>query len=197
MIGLTGVILGSIMGFIVENLVANLIADLFMSELPSPTFQTLFIGLLAAFIYCQVLLFSSLLQLSNTGDKSIKKNAIPAPPSELFITGGALLSLSILLYYFVRDIELLAVIILGMLIISLLLFFIGQILAQILGSLRGGFGASWRYGLANVSRRGRDSAIQIVAFGLSLTALLLLSLIRTDLLTDWQKHLVKIPQIIS
>lgn len=190
MIGLTGVILGSIMGFIVENLVANLIADLFMSELPSPTFQTLFIGLLAAFILLPGFAFSSLLQLSNTSAiKVLRKNAIPAPPSELFIAGGALLSLSILLYYFVRDIELLAVIILGMLIISLLLFFIGQILAQILGSLRGGFGASWRYGLANVSRRGRDSAIQIVAFGLSLTALLLLSLIRTDLLTDWQKAL--------
>lgn len=190
MIGLTGVILGSIMGFIVENLVANLIADLFMSELPSPTFQTLFIGLLAAFILLPGFAFSSLLQLSNTSAiKVLRKNAIPAPPSELFITGGALLSLSILLYYFVRDIELLAVIILGMLIISLLLFLIGQILAQILGSLRGGFGASWRYGLANVSRRGRDSAIQIVAFGLSLTALLLLSLIRTDLLTDWQKAL--------
>ena len=190
MIGLTGVILGSIMGFIVENLVANLIADLFMSELPNPTFQTLFIGLLAAFILLPGFAFSSLLQLSNTSAiKVLRKNAIPAPPSELFIAGGALLSLSILLYYFVRDIELLAVIILGMLIISLLLFFIGQILAQILGSLRGGFGASWRYGLANVSRRGRDSAIQIVAFGLSLTALLLLSLIRTDLLTDWQKAL--------
>ena len=190
MIGLTGVILGSIMGFIVENLVANLIADLFMSELPNPTFQTLFIGLLAAFILLPGFAFSSLLQLSNTSAiKVLRKNAIPAPPSELFIAGGALLSLSILLYYFVRDIELLAVIILGMLIISLLLFFIGQILAQILGSLRGGFGASWRYGLANVSRRGRDSAIQIVAFGLSLTALLLLSLIRTDLLTDWLKAL--------
>ena len=190
MIGLTGVILGSIMGFIVENLVANLIADLFMSELPNPTFQTLFIGLLAAFILLPGFAFSSLLQLSNTSAiKVLRKNAIPAPPSELFIAGGALLSMSILLYYFVRDIELLAVIILGMLIISLLLFFIGQILAQILGSLRGGFGASWRYGLANVSRRGRDSAIQIVAFGLSLTALLLLSLIRTDLLTDWQKAL--------
>ena len=190
MIGLTGVILGSIMGFIVENLVANLIADLFMSEFPNPTFQTLLIGLLAAFILLPGFAFSSLLQLSNTSAiKVLRKNAIPAPPSELFIAGGALLSLSILLYYFVRDIELLAVIILGMLIISLLLFFIGQILAQILGSLRGGFGASWRYGLANVSRRGRDSAIQIVAFGLSLTALLLLSLIRTDLLTDWQKAL--------
>lgn len=190
MIGLIGVILGSIMGFIVENFVANLIADLFMSELPNPTFQTLFIGLLAAFILLPGFAFSSLLQLSNTSAiKVLRKNAIPAPPSELFIAGGALLSLSILLYYFVRDIELLAVIILGMLIISLLLFFIGQSLAQILGSLRGGFGASWRYGLANVSRRGRDSAIQIVAFGLSLTALLLLSLIRTDLLTDWQKAL--------
>ena len=65
MIGLTGVILGSIMGFIVENLVANLIADLFMSELPSPTLQTLFIGLLATFILLPGFAFS-LLQLSNT-----------------------------------------------------------------------------------------------------------------------------------
>ena len=62
MIGLTGVILGSIMGFIVENL-CNLMADLFMSELPSPTFQTLFIGLLAAFILLPGFAFSSLLRL--------------------------------------------------------------------------------------------------------------------------------------
>ena len=86
MIGLTGVILGSIMGFIVENLVANLIADLFMSELPNPTFQTLFIGLLAAFILLPGFAFSSLLQLSNTSAiKVLRKNAIPAPPSELFV----------------------------------------------------------------------------------------------------------------
>ena len=190
MIGLTGVILGSIMGFIVENLVANLIADLFMSELPNPTFQTLFIGLLAAFILLPGFAFSSLLQLSNTSAiKVLRKMRYRLHPQSYSLLEEPSFHCQFCSIISSEILSFLAVIILGMLIISLLLFFIGQILAQILGSLRGGFGASWRYGLANVSRRGRDSAIQIVAFGLSLTALLLLSLIRTDLLTDWQKAL--------
>ena len=37
---------------------------------------------------------------------------------------------------------------------------------------RGAVGVAWRYGLANVARRGRDSIVQIVAFGLGLTVLL-------------------------
>ncbi len=32
--------------------------------------------------------------------------------------------------------------------------------------LRGSVGVAWRYGLANIARRGRDSVVQIVAFGL-------------------------------
>ena len=55
--------------------------------------------------------------------------------------------------------------------------------------LRGGVGVSWRYGLANVSRRGGESVVQIVAFGLGLMVLLLLAVVRNDLLKDWQRSL--------
>ena len=44
-------------------------------------------------------------------------------------------------------------------------------------------------GVANVARRGRVSAVQVVAFGLGLTVLLLLTLVRTDLLEGWRKTL--------
>jgi putative ABC transport system permease protein len=40
-----------------------------------------------------------------------------------------------------------------------------------------------------VARRGRDSAVQVVAFGLGLTVLLLLTFVRTDLLEGWQQTL--------
>jgi putative ABC transport system permease protein len=60
-----------------------------------------------------------------------------------------------------------------------------------MGRSRGGVGIAWRYGLANVSRRGRDSAVQVVAFGLGLTVLLLLTLVRTDLLQDWKRTLAE------
>ena len=55
--------------------------------------------------------------------------------------------------------------------------------------MRGGAGVAWRYGLANVARRGRESVVQIVAFGLSLTVLLLLALVRNDLIDEWQRSL--------
>jgi putative ABC transport system permease protein len=48
---------------------------------------------------------------------------------------------------------------------------------------------AWRYGLANIARRGRDSVVQIVAFGLGLMVLLLLALVRDDLLQDWRASL--------
>jgi len=55
--------------------------------------------------------------------------------------------------------------------------------------LRRGVGVAWRYGLANIARRGRDSVVQIVAFGLGLMVLLLLALVRDDLLRDWRASL--------
>jgi putative ABC transport system permease protein len=50
-------------------------------------------------------------------------------------------------------------------------------------------GVAWRYGLANVSRRGGGSVVQIVAFGLGLMVLLLLAVVRSDLLADWRHSL--------
>ncbi len=52
--------------------------------------------------------------------------------------------------------------------------------------LRGGVGVAWRYGIANVARRGRESSVQVVAFGLGLMVLLLLTLVRTELMVEWQ-----------
>ena len=57
------------------------------------------------------------------------------------------------------------------------------------GPVAGGVGVAWRYGLANVSRRGTGSVVQIVAFGLGLMVLLLFAVVRGDLLADWRRSL--------
>src|SRR6266568_1899821 len=48
---------------------------------------------------------------------------------------------------------------------------------------------SWRYGLANLLRRPRANAVQITAIAVGLTAILLLTLVRADLLDTWRKRL--------
>ena len=45
----------------------------------------------------------------------------------------------------------------------------------------------WRYGLANVSRRRAASIAQIASLGLGLMVLMLLTFVRTDLLSRWQQ----------
>jgi len=77
----------------------------------------------------------------------------------------------------------------GILVIAGALYLVGRGLVALIGRFRSGVGVAWRYGLANVARRGRDSAVQVVAFGLGLTVLLLLTLVRTDLLDGWRQTL--------
>lgn len=62
-------------------------------------------------------------------------------------------------------------------------------LVKALNLLRGRVGVAWRFGLANIARRGPGSAAQVVALGLGLMALLMLTLVRTDLLTGWRASL--------
>ena len=50
-------------------------------------------------------------------------------------------------------------------------------------------GVSWRFGLANLRRRALASSLQIGALALGMTALLLLTVVRCDLLNDWRASL--------
>jgi len=50
-------------------------------------------------------------------------------------------------------------------------------------------GVSWRFGLANLRRRAFASSLQIGALALGLTALLLLTVVRGDLVRDWRASL--------
>jgi len=65
----------------------------------------------------------------------------------------------------------------------------GWLLVRLTGRLRGMAGVAWRYGLANLSRRGRESIVQVVAFGLGLMVLILLTLVRNDLMDTWRQSL--------
>ena len=60
-------------------------------------------------------------------------------------------------------------------------------LVWLLKRLRGRLQGPWRYGLANVSRRPAASIAQIASLGLGLMVLMLLTFVRTDLLSRWQQ----------
>ncbi len=70
-----------------------------------------------------------------------------------------------------------------------LLYLAGRLLVLLLQRVRGRVGVAWRYGIANVARRGRESSVQVVAFGIGLMVLLLLTSVRTQLMSQWRATL--------
>lgn len=190
LLGIIGVVVGSVTGFAVEAVVTGMLADLFASDLPDPGLSPVWLGMGAAMILLIGFSLPSLIQLRDTPPlRVLRRDAMPPSPSRLFIGGTALAAVAVLLYGMIGDLTMLGIVLGGMLGISIALYVLGRWLVVLMGRSRSGVGIAWRYGLANVARRGRDSTVQVVAFGLGLTVLLLLTFVRTDLLAGWQQTL--------
>jgi putative ABC transport system permease protein len=119
----------------------------------------------------------------------LRRNLEPPPLKYVTVYGTALGSMVALLAWLLRDPDLLLYVLVATFATFAVLFGAGWILVRLLSRLRGSVGISWRYGMANIARRGRDSVIQIIAFGLGLMVLLLLAVVRQDLMQEWRRSL--------
>ncbi len=190
LLGIIGVLIGSIVGYAAEEILSRILADLFAGELPNPGLRPVVLASGSAMVLLLGFALPSLIQLRNTPPlRVLRHDAMPPAPSRLLVVGLSLAAVAALLYRSVGDARMLLVLIGGILVIAAALYLVGRALVAVIGRFRSGVGVAWRYGLANVARRGRDSAVQVVAFGLGLTVLLLLTLVRTDLLEGWRQTL--------
>jgi putative ABC transport system permease protein len=101
------------------------------------------------------------------------------------VYGGAR-GVTALLFWQAADVRLTATVLAGAVGTLLVLMLAAFALVRALNLLRGQVGIAWRYGLANIARRAQGSVTQILAFGLGIMVLLLLSLVRSDMLAAWQ-----------
>ena len=189
-LGSLGVLIGSITGYAAEEVLASFLSGIVTDDLPAASLAPVWLASGSAILLLVGFALPSLIQLRNTPPlRVLRHDAMPPPPSRLVVASAAMIAVGALLYQAVGDLRLLLYVLGGMIVVSALLYGVGRLLVALMGRFRSGVGVAWRYGLANVARRGRDSAIQVVAFGLGLTVLLLLTIVRTDLLQSWQQSI--------
>ena len=190
LLGVLGIVIGSVVGFAAEELLSRILAGFIASDLPEPGLRPVILASGSALVLLLGFALPALIQLRNTPPlRVLRHDAMPPAPSRLLVAGLSLAAVAALLYRSVGDPRMLLILIGGILVIAGALYLVGRAMVAVIGRFRSGVGVAWRYGLANVARRGRDSAVQVVAFGLGLTVLLLLTLVRTDLLEGWRKTL--------
>jgi len=190
LLGILGVLIGSVAGFAAEEILSRILVDFIASDLPDPGIRPVILASGSAMVLLVGFALPALIQLRNTPPLRVLRHDVMAPaPSRLLVAGLSLAAVAALLYRSVGDPRMLVILIGGIMVIAGALYLVGRGLVASIGRFRSGVGVAWRYGLANVARRGRDSAVQVVAFGLGLTVLLLLTLVRTDLLEGWRQTL--------
>ena len=189
-LGVIGVAAGSVVGFAAEEILSWILADIISGDLPDPGPMPVVLASGSAMVLLVGFALPSLIQLRNTPPlRVLRHDVMPPAPSRILVGGLSLAAVATLLYRSVGDPVMLVIVLGGIIVIAAALYLVGRGLVAVLGRFRSGVGVAWRYGLANVSRRGRASAVQVVAFGLGLTVLLLLTLVRTDLLDGWRQTL--------
>ena len=183
-------VVGTLLGLVAQFGLTALLADFIEAQLPPPSWQGAVLGPLTALTVAIGCALPPLLQLGGVPPARVLRNDIGPPPLRYTtIYGVAAAAVAGLLYVLFGDLELIVYVMGGTVVTFFVLYLAGRLLVVALQRVRGGVGVAWRYGIANVARRGRESSVQVVAFGIGLMVLLLLTSVRTELMTEWQATL--------
>lgn len=189
--GMIAALLGSALGWAAQWGLAGGVKALLASELPAPSLLPLAHGLVVGMALLAGFVLPQLLRLGKVSTLRVLRREFEAaePASSIAWVLGAVALLG-LVFWIAADLRL-GVFVAGGFAAALGVFALAawwglgavtRLKGQ--GSLRGG---GWRYGVAALGRRMGGSVIQVTALGLGMTALLLLTLIRADLLDNWRR----------
>ncbi|MCH9670216.1 MAG: ABC transporter permease [Gammaproteobacteria bacterium] len=189
-LGLLGCMLGVALGFGAQQVLAHLLSSLIVGELPAPGFRPALAGMGFGLVTLLGFSLPPLLSLGRVSPMRVLKHDLPAPRANTVLAylcaSAALVGIA---YWFANDATLTVYVIGGGALTMLVLLAAAWLLVRALSPLRDSVGVAWRFGFANIARRGGASHIQIVAFGLGIMALMLLAFVRGDLLNAWQNSL--------
>jgi len=181
---------GIVIGFVAQQGLTWLLDDVIEVDLPLPGPSGLILAPATALVVASGFALPLLLGLRKVpAMRVLRQDLAPAGPKLATIYAAAALALGSLLYGMFGDLELILYVLAGTAAVLAALYLTGRLLVRLLQGMRSRVGIAWRYGLANVARRGPESSVQIMAFGLGLTVLLLLGILRTGLMREWQELL--------
>lgn len=188
-LGLLAGLFGCALGYLAQTVLADVLGSLVAAQLPAPSWRPVVFGLLVGLITLLGFGVPPLLALKDVPAlRVLRREAGGSRPQSLGIYALGLALLTGLMFWQAGDVKLGAYLVLGIAAALAMLAALAWALVRALQLFKAR-GVVWRFGLAGIARRAAGSIVQIVALGLGIMALLLLTLVRGDLLTSWQGSL--------
>jgi putative ABC transport system permease protein len=186
-LGLAACVIGTIAGYGAQAGLAALLSNFFTVALPLPTLVPALQGLAIGMVLLLGFTLPPLLSLRRVPTlRVLRRDVDPFDGAATFAYLLGFITLAALIIWRSGDIKLGSIAVGGFVVALGVAAIAGWVLIQFAASLRGAASGSWRYGIANMKRRSGASLVQIMALGLGIMAMLLLTLVRTDLISRWQ-----------
>jgi putative ABC transport system permease protein len=187
-LGAIAALFGCALGYGVQHLLAGGLSQLVAAQLPLPSWLPAAQGVVLAFV---MLLGFALPPLTRLGRvpalRVLRRDVADGGEGPLLSYVAGLAALAGLVLWQADDVKLGAYALAGFagagVAFTIVAYATLRFTVRAAGRLGG---VAWRYGFANLRRRARSSTVQILALALGLTAILLLTVTRGDLLAAWR-----------
>ena len=187
LLGVIACAIGAALGYVAQAGVGVALARVIRAELPLATPWPALQGFLVGLVLLLSFALPPLLQLKNVPALRVMRREAGAPKrSALAAYALGLAALAALLIWQAGDLKL-GVYVVGGFAGAVLVFYAVAWLALAMLSRLRVRNRSLRYGLANLRRHARGNALQVASLALGLTAVLLLTFTRNDLIAAWRR----------
>jgi putative ABC transport system permease protein len=186
-LGLMATLLGSAIGYGTQLGIVSILDPYIPIELPAPGFRGIWLGLVTGFICLLSFALPPLLKLRATDPvRVIRRDLASASVSDRMTYSFALAGTIGLMWWYSADLFLTLLIFSGAVVVVAVLSVVAWLMLRSGRVLGMQAGSAWRLALAGMQRRGGENTLQILVFGLAIMLLLILYLVRTALIAEWQ-----------
>jgi len=180
---------GVLTGFIFQEAIGAALAELLRAQLPAPSARPAVQGFLVGLVLLLGFALPPLLQLKNVPAVRVMRRETGFSPRSYASYAAGAAAFGGLLVWQAGDLKLGGYVVGGFAAAVLVFFALAWAVLRLLTrpAVVRRFGRRFRYGLANLRRHARGNAVQVAALALGLTAVLLLTFTRNDLVDAWRR----------
>jgi putative ABC transport system permease protein len=180
---------GAVLGAIGQSVLAALAGPALNVALPVPSLLPIAAAMALVLLLLGGFALPPVLAAVGTSPVQVFQRAAGSNARMRWSLLAAAASITLLLWLQAGELKLAGIVLAGTAVTAAVLALFAWLLVRLLAGTRSRGGAAWRFGLSNLARRRGATVAQIVALGVALLALLLVTVVRNDLLTSWQNKL--------
>ena len=189
-VGIAASVAGCGVGYLAQFLLAHLLAGLAHTALPQPSLLPVVFGMFTGLVALGAFALPPLVHLKRVSTLRVLRRELGGlPPQTVAGYGMGVAALVGLMMWQAGDLKLGGYVLGGMTATLAVLSGLIFVLIALLRRLQQGGASVWRFGLGNITRRSHATLVQVLALGLGVMVLLLLTFVRSDLIAGWQSSI--------